>query len=218
MSNRRPYADRREAGEVLAAAVRSVGIAPGGVVLGLPRGGVPVAAPVAAALDAALDVVVVRKLRTPAHDELAMGAIASAGGAVTVVRNEHVLRDNAVAAAAFDAALAAETTQLRTVEAGYRSGRAAPVLAGRCVVLVDDGLATGATMRAALAAVRAAQAATVVVAVPIGAPTECGLVGRLADQLVCPWTPQPFYAVGQGYLDFGATTDAEVHELLARRA
>lgn len=218
MSERRPYTDRREAGRVLAdelAGYRGRGDV---LVLGLPRGGVPVAAQVAAGLDAPLDVLVVRKLGLPVQPELAMGAIAAVGEDVEVVRNEDVLREAAVPEHVFARVYEAELAELRARQRAYRGARPTPELTGRTVLVVDDGLATGATMRAALAALRRFRPRVLVVAVPVGAAAACAAVARSADEVICPWEPEPFYAVGHAYRRFQATTDAEVRACLAGAA
>ncbi|MGY1806779.1 phosphoribosyltransferase [Blastococcus sp. SYSU D00669] len=215
---RRPFADRRDAGRALGAALAArLGEPADAVVLGLPRGGVVVAAEVAAALSAPLDVVAVRKLGLPWQPELAMGAIAAAGDAVEAVRTEAVLARVDVDPADFAAVRERELAELRRREQAYRAGRDPLPLAGRTVVVVDDGLATGATMRAAVAAVRRSAPARVVVAVPVGSPHTCADLAALVDDVVCLWAPEGFSAVGQGYGDFGATTDAEVVAALSRR-
>jgi predicted phosphoribosyltransferase len=216
----RPFADRRDAGRQLAARLTDPGragavpLGPDALVLGLPRGGVLVAAEVAAALGAELDVVAVRKLGLPGRPELAMGALAAVGDTVESVRSEAVLASVTVDAAAADEVRRAELAELRRRQQAYRGDRPPPDLAGRTVVLVDDGLATGSTARAALTAVRGAGPAAVVVAVPVGAPDVCA--GLDADQVVCLLTPSPFGAVGRYYDDFGETTDAEVRAALTR--
>ena len=184
---------------------------PGTIVLGLPRGGVPVAWEVARALQAPLDVAVVRKLGLPGHEEYAMGAIAAGG--VRVMTGAAADRD--VPAAAVDAVVARETAELARREAAYRGGRPPPVLAGRTVILVDDGLATGATMRAAVRAARLQAPAHIVVAVPVAAQSSCAELRAEADEVVCAMTPAHFHAVGQWYDDFEATGDDEVRALLA---
>jgi predicted phosphoribosyltransferase len=211
---RAPYADRRAAGDVLAAALGAYAGSPDVVVLALPRGGVPVGARIAAALGAPLDIAVVRKLGLPQHAELAMGAIASVGDSLELVRNNDVLRRARVPAAAFEEVCRRETDELRRRESAYRGDRPAVPLAGRVVILVDDGVATGSTMRAAVTAVRRQEPREIVVAVPIGARATCAELAVEADSVVCPWTPADFRAVGQGYLDFSQTTDAEVQQLL----
>nr|WP_239523764.1 phosphoribosyltransferase family protein [Geodermatophilus normandii] len=179
----------------------------------MPRGGVLVAAEVAAALGAELDVVAVRKLGLPGRPELAMGALAAVGETVESVRSEVVLARVAVDPEAAEEVFRAELAELRRRQWAYRGDRPPPVLAGRTVVLADDGLATGSTMRAALAAVRSAGPAAVVVAVPVGVPDVCAALD--ADEVVCPLTPEPFGAVGRHYDDFGETSDEEVRSALA---
>lgn len=183
--------------------------------LALPRGGVPVAFEVANALDAPLDVLVVRKLGVPGHEELAMGAIASGGA--------HVLNDNVIEWLRIPPEdvtriAAREEKELQRREAAYRDGRRALDVTGRVVVLVDDGLATGATMRVAVHAVRALEPESVVVGVPAGSPETCDELAREADEVVCATTPEPFYGVGRWYRDFGPTSDEEVRRLLAQSA
>jgi putative phosphoribosyl transferase len=218
----RPYRDRRDAGRRLAACLTdparatAVPLGPGVLVLGLPRGGVLVAAEIAAALGAELDVVAVRKLGLPGRPELAMGALAAVGEAVESVRSEVVLARVVVDPGAAEEVRRAELAELRRRQSAYRGDRPPPVLAGRTVVLADDGLATGSTMRAALAAVRSAGPAAVVVAVPVGTPDVCAALD--ADEVVCPLTPEPFGAVGRHYDDFGETTDDEVRAALAGAA
>jgi putative phosphoribosyl transferase len=211
---RAPYADRRAAGDVLAAELAAYAGNPEVVVLALPRGGVPVAARIAAALDAPLDIAVVRKLGLPQHAELAMGAIASVGDSLELVRNHDVLRRAGVRAEAFDEVCRRETEELRRREVAYRGDRPVVSIVGRVVILVDDGLATGSTMRAAVAAVRRQDPREIVVAVPIGARATCAELAVEADGVVCPWAPADFRAVGRGYVDFGQTTDEEVQRLL----
>lgn len=208
------FADRRAAGRALAPLLAPYRGAPSVVVLALPRGGVPVAFEVAQALDAPLDVFVVRKLGLPGHEEFAMGAIAS--GDVRVDNPD--VAPLAVSQAAMDAVLARERAELARREALYRGARPPLALAGRTVILVDDGLATGATMRAAVAAVRLRQPARVVVAVPVAAAETCAALRREADEVVCALTPPWFTAVGAWYGDFTQTDDAEVHDLLAQSA
>ncbi len=181
------------------------------VVLGLPRGGVPVASEVADALEAQLDVFLVRKLGTPGHRELAMGAIASGG--VRVV-NEDVVRWLGITSEQIERAAADEQVELDRRETAYREGRRAAGLAGRVVILVDDGLATGSTMRAAVQAIRQASPSKVIVAVPVGARDTCRAFHDVADEVVCARMPEPFSAVGQWYWNFDQTSDDEVKALL----
>jgi putative phosphoribosyl transferase len=216
----RLFADRRDAGralaERLAGTLPESGAAGDSVVLGLPRGGVIVAAEVATALAAPLDVLVVRKLGLPRQPELAMGAIAAVGNAVETVRAETVLAAAHVDEETFAAVRERELVELRRREAAYRGDRPPVLLAGRVVLLVDDGLATGSTMRAAVVAVRRADPTRLVVAVPIGSPSACAALASEADDLVCLSTPPAFRSVGQGYLDFSATSDAEVRLALGQ--
>jgi predicted phosphoribosyltransferase len=206
------FRDRREAGRVLAARLGRYAGRENVLVLGLPRGGVPVAWEVARALRAPLDALVVRKLGVPGQEELALGAIAGGG---TRVVNEDVaaalgLGDEAVARVA-----ATESRELERRELLYRGARAPVDVAGRTVVLVDDGLATGATMRAAVLAVRAGGAARVVVAVPVAAPDTRDALSAEVDEVVCALAPERFVAVGHWYADFTPTSDEEVRRLLA---
>ena len=209
------FRDRRAAGERLAAELTTYAGRSDVLVLALPRGGVPVAFEVAEALRAPLDVFVVRKLGLPGHEEFAMGAIASGG--VRVVDDE-VLRHYRVSREALEAVSAAEQRELERREREYRGDRPFPEVRGRTVILVDDGLATGATMRAAVEALRLQQPAAVVVGVPVAAPETCDAFRDVADDIVCAATPHPFYAVGLWYEDFSQTGDDEVRALLARAA
>lgn len=215
---RGPYADRGEAGRVLAEQLGEYAGRDDVVVLGLPRGGVPVAAEVAAALRAPLDVLVVRKLGLPGRAELAMGAIAGVGSTVEVVRNPTVLSQVPVSDDAFDEVCRREVAELQERDASYRNGRAAASIRGRVVIVVDDGLATGSTMRAAVAAVRHRQPVRLVVAVPAGAGETCETMREEVDAVVCAWTPEPFFAVGQAYLDFSPTNDEQVRRAPASAA
>jgi predicted phosphoribosyltransferase len=211
MDDRRAFEDRKEAGRALAARLRQYAGRSDVVVLALPRGGVPVAAPVADALDAPLDLFLVRKLGTPGHRELAMGAIASGG---IRVLNDDVVKWYGIPPAAIDAVAREEEQELVRREATYREGREAPPLEGKIVILIDDGLATGSTMMAAVKAVRQRHPAKIIVAVPVGARDTCDALATIADEVVCVRMPEPFSAVGQWYLDFDQTTDEEVRQLL----
>lgn len=213
----RPFADRAAAGRALAERLQPYA-GPDAVVLALPRGGVPVAVPVARALGAALDVVVVRKLGLPGRPELAMGAVACVAGRLEVVRNDRVLRAAAVTEEAFADVLDAEVVELHRREEALRAQRPELAVRGRTVVLVDDGLATGATMLAAVGAVRRQQPGRAIVAVPVGSPSATRTVARLVDELVCPRVPADFGAVGQSYVDFSQTSDDEVRAALAPAA
>jgi predicted phosphoribosyltransferase len=179
----------------------------------LPRGGVPVAYEVARALQTPLDVFLVRKLGVPGQEELAMGAIASGG---VLLLNEHVVRTLDISQDEIDAVVATEQQELQRRERLYRDDRPEPVVQGRTVILVDDGLATGSTMRAAVAALRRRGAAQIVVAVPVAPPDTCEEMQALVDDIVCAHTPEPFLSVGRWYADFSQTTDEEVHDLLER--
>jgi putative phosphoribosyl transferase len=213
------FRDRVEAGDVLATRLghyaRRTSAPPAGaadvLVLALPRGGVPVGARVARALGLPLDVFVVRKLGVPGHEELAMGAIASGG---VQVRNDEVVDKLRIDDATIRRVVEAEALELARREQRYRGRRPPPDLAGRVAILVDDGLATGSTMRAAVAAARAAGPARVVVAVPTAPASTCEQLRREADEVVCATTPRPFRAVGYSYRSFPQTTDEEVRELL----
>jgi predicted phosphoribosyltransferase len=206
------FADRRDAGRALADRLRQCERGNDIVVLALPRGGVPVGYEVARALGAPLDVFVVRKLGVPGHAELAMGAIASGG---VRVLNDDVLETIAVPQAAIDAVTRTERAELERRERTYRNGRSPVSIEGRVVILVDDGLATGSTMRAAVLAVRRLHPARIVVAVPVGAWETCQQLRDVADEVVCAFTPEPFTAVGLWYADFSQTTDDEVRQFLS---
>ena len=207
----RPYLDRTDAGIRLAGHLAAYVGRTDVVVLGLPRGGVPVAAEVARALGAPLDVFCVRKLGVPGEPELAMGAIATGG---VVVVNEAVVAEISVPPDLVAEVAAAERAELDRRERAYRGDRPPLPLAGRTVVLVDDGLATGASMRAAVRAVRSAGPARVVVAVPVAAAETCRSLEAEADEVVCPLAPKGFRAVGGWYEDFSATSDDEVRRCL----
>ena len=208
----RAFADRREAGRELARQLSQSRPTADVVVLALPRGGVPVAYEIARELGAALDVFLVRKLGTPGHPELAMGAIASGG---VRVLNDEVVQALNIPPHLIDAVARREQLELERRESAYRS-RPMPLLKNRTVILVDDGLATGSTMKAAVKAVRQQQPARVIVAVPVGAPDTCRALREIADEVICARTPTPFSAVGQWYRDFAQTTDDEVSELLSK--
>ena len=207
------FPNRAEAGRRLAERLTAYRSCDDAIVLGLPRGGVPVAYEVAQQLGLPLDVFVVRKLGVPGYEELAMGAIAS--GNVSVL-NEDVMRALPNSEAILEMVIAQEKIELEQREARYRQARPAPDLRGRVVILVDDGLATGATMRAAAAALRKQGVAKIVVAVPVGAPETCQGLESEVDEMICAFMPEFFYGVGQFYEDFSQTTDEEVRELLAK--
>ena len=208
-----PFRDRAEAGDLLAARLSGLADRDDVIVLALPRGGVPVGYEVANALRVAFDVFVVRKLGVPGHEELAMGAIASGG--VRLV-NHDVVDPLGIPPAVLDQAARREQVELERRERLYRGSRPLIPLANKTVVLVDDGLATGSTMRAAVTAVRQQQPARIIVAVPVGAPPTCRELAAEADEVVCLRSPEPFVAVGLWYHDFTPTSDHEVRTLLAR--
>lgn len=210
------FRNRTDAGRQLAEQLKKYRGRDDVTVLALPRGGVPVAYEVASQLGAPLDVFVVRKLGVPGHPELAMGALASGG--VRVV-NEDVLRYlEPQANVILEAVTAKESAEIERREREYRDGRPAPELKGRTVILVDDGLATGATMRAAVAALRRKDVGKIVVAVPVGSPEACQEFEAVADETICAIAPAWFQSVGQYYADFSQTSDAEVRALLAAAA
>ncbi len=211
----RAFPNRAEAGRLLAEKLENYVDRSDVVVLGLPRGGVPVAYEVAQRLGAPLDVFVVRKLGVPGFEELAAGAIASGG---VRVLNEDVVRALPNADQLIESVTERETVELERREQIYRDGRPAPELRDRVVILVDDGLATGATMRAAVAALRQRGVAKIVVAAPVGAPDTCRELEQEADETICAIAPEFFQAVGQYYEDFSQTSDEEVRELLSRAA
>ncbi|HTH24666.1 MAG TPA: phosphoribosyltransferase [Vicinamibacterales bacterium] len=208
-----PFADRAEAGELLAERLTAYRDRDDVVVLALPRGGVPVAREVARALGVRLDVYVVRKLGVPGHEELAMGAIATGG---VRLLNHDVIDALGIPMNVIDAVAAREQQELARREQTYRGGRGPIALTNKTVILVDDGLATGATMRAAVMAARQQQPARVIVAVPVGAVSTCADLAAEADDVVCVRTPDPFVAVGLWYRDFTPTTDHEVRSLLGK--
>jgi predicted phosphoribosyltransferase len=206
-----PFNDRREAGAELAQRLEHLKGRRDVVVLALPRGGVPVAYEVARALRAPLDVFVVRKLGLPGHREYAIGAIASGG---VRILNEDAVRSHGIPAHVIEAIAREEEAELRRRERLYRDTLPPLDLHGKLVVLVDDGLATGSTMRAAVEAIRKHGPARIVVAVPVGAPDTCREFAGIADEVACSRTPEPFSAVGQWYHDFSETSDDQVRTLL----
>lgn len=205
------FADRRDAGRRLADRLRALAPFRDPIVMALPRGGVPVAFEVAGALGAPLDVLLVRKLGVPGHEELAMGAIASGG--VRLV-NSALVRQLGIRPETIERVVKAEQIELERRARSYRGSRPLPALGGRTVVLVDDGLATGASMMAAVAALRQQGADSIIAAVPVGSRDACAAVQAQADACVCVKMPEPFYGVGQWYEDFGQTSDDEVRGLL----
>jgi predicted phosphoribosyltransferase len=208
------FRDRRDAGRRLGSVLRDK-VGQNVLVLGLARGGVPVAYEVARALGAPLDVLVVRKLGAPAQKELAMGAIGPGGARVI---NDEVVRLLHVPQSDIDQIAAAAQDELERKERAYRRGRAARDVRGQHVLVVDDGLATGSTVRAAVASLRGSGAERITVAVPTGSPDTCDAVRKEADDVVCLTAPEAFFAVGQFYEDFSTTTDDDVCELLGRPA
>ena len=211
----RRFRDRVDAGRELARHLGDHADSDDVIVLGLPRGGVPVASEVARALGVPLDVFVVRKLGVPGHDELAMGAIASGG--VRVV-NRDVVEAAGISLDQLDRAVERESRELERRAGAYRGERPPPEVAGKTVILVDDGLATGSTMRAAVEALKQQGAGRIVVAVPVAARQTCEELSRHVDEIVCACTPEPFYAVGLWYDDFSQTGDDEVRQLLSDAA
>jgi putative phosphoribosyl transferase len=209
------FRDRSDAGRLLARELERYAGRDDVVVLALPRGGVPVAHEVAKALGAPLDVFVVRKLGVPGYPELAMGAIASGGA---LVLDEGLIRSLGIGKAALRQTVEEELRELERRERAYRDGRDLPELAGKTVILVDDGLATGSTMRAAALAVRKHHPARILVAVPVAAAETCDEFRKEVDEIICAVTPRPFHAVGLWYDDFSQTSDEEVRELLAQAA
>jgi predicted phosphoribosyltransferase len=209
------FRDRADAGRSLAARLNAYAGRPDVVVLALPRGGVPVAFEVARDLDVPLDVCVVRKLGVPGHEELAMGAIASGGAWVL---NEDVILALNIPEHKIQDVAERELRELKRRERLYRGDRPPLDVHGRVVILVDDGIATGSTMRAAIYALRRLGPARLVVAVPTASPSNCDEIGALVDECICTTTPDPFSAVGVWYEDFSQTTDEQVRDLLAQAA
>ena len=206
------FRDRRHAGQLLAAQLGAYAVRDDVIVLALPRGGVPVAFEIARALHAPLDVFTVRKLGVPGHEEFGFGAIATGG---VRVLDEHLVSDLGLPAPVIEAITEREQRELERRERAYRGDRPVPVVDGKTVIIVDDGLATGASMRAAVRALRALRPARIVIAVPTGAQAPCDTLRLQVDALVCLSMPEPFYAVGWHYRDFGPTSDEEVCRLLA---
>jgi len=209
----KPFRDRADAGRFLAGMLTDYADRSDVLVLALPRGGVPVAFEVARALGAPLDVFLVRKLGVPGHEELAMGAIAS-GGVRTL--NTDVVNKLRIPSEVIDAVTAREGRELQRREHDYRGERPEPDVRGRVVILIDDGLATGSTMRSAVAALRHQDPGRLVVAVPVASASTCEEFRGEVDEVVCAHAPEPFYAVGIWYEDFSQTTDGEVYSLLSQ--
>ncbi|QFY44126.1 phosphoribosyltransferase [Candidatus Methylospira mobilis] len=207
------FQNRNDAGRQLAEALVSYKGQPNTLVLALPRGGVPVAFEIALALHLPLDLMLVRKLGIPGHEEVAMGAIAN--GNVQVL-DEDLVRSLHISSAAIERVIKAEHAELFRRNQAYRGGSAAPVLSGQTAILVDDGMATGSNMQAALLAARQQQAGRVVVAAPVASDSACALLSKMADEMICLDIPKPFYSVGGAYDDFSQTSDAEVKALLKR--
>lgn len=205
------FRDRHEAGQFLAQKLLQYRDEPDIIVLALPRGGVPVAFEVAKALDAPLDIFLVRKLGVPGHEELAMGAVADGG---VVVLNEDVVGPLNIPEDIIDDAIGRESRTIQKQRANYRDGQPAPSIQGRTVILVDDGLATGATMIAAARSVRTRKPERLIIAVPVGSAGACAQLMREADEVVCLASPEPFWAVGVYYRDFSQTEDDDVERLL----
>lgn len=207
------FRDRTDAGKHLATKLLSYKDRPDALVLALPRGGVPVAFEVAQALHLPLDIFLVRKLGVPGHQELAMGAISTGG---VRVLNEDIVDYLDIPEQIIDAIADEELKELKRRELAYRGNRPEPDVKGKTVILIDDGLATGSTIRAAAQALRQQQPARIIVAVPVSAPDTCDEYRIGVDEIICAVTPEPFLGVGRWYLDFSQTTDEEVRDLLER--
>jgi putative phosphoribosyl transferase len=208
-----PYKNRFEAGRELADALQPYANRPDVLVLALPRGGVPVAYEVAKSLNAPMDLMLVRKLGLPGHEELAMGAIATGG---IHVFNAEVIEGLGISEAQIEQVAAVELQELRRRERIYRDDRPLPKVHGRCVILIDDGLATGATMQAAIAGLRQQKPSEIVAAVPVAPPDAVASLRQQADVVICPAMPDPFFGVGLWYADFAQVSDAEVRDFLGK--
>ena len=213
MATTKPFRNRTQAGKQLSLALRACGIDPGAIVLALPRGGVPVGFAVAHALALPLDILLVRKLGMPGHEEYAIGAVASGG---VRVLQRGMMQHVGLTPAALETMCDREMAEIARRERRYRGARPPPQLAGRTVILVDDGLATGSTMRAAIAVTQAQEPARLLVAVPVGAAASCAALAPEVDELICLIRPHLFRAVSQWYLQFDQTSDDEVIDLLAQ--
>lgn len=207
------FTDRHEAGMLLADQLKDYAHRSDVLVLGLPRGGVPVAYEIAKALNAPLDVFIVRKLGIPHNEEFAMGAIASGG---TVVFNDEIIEGLYISEHTIKLAIQSQKEELQRRETLYRSSRPFPNIVGKTIILVDDGIATGASMRAAISALNKLKPARIIVAIPVAAATTYAEIAGLVDQVICPLQPIQFDAVGEWYLDFPQTTDTEVIDLLGK--
>lgn len=210
---RLPFADRTEAGRLLGRALSHYAGRDDVLVLALPRGGVPVAFEVIQAIHAPLDLMLVRKLGTPGQEELAMGAIASGG---VRILNMDIVNSLGISERTIEEVAARERRELERRQRAYRGERPPPAVEGRCVILIDDGLATGATMRTAIKALRQQKPRRIVVAVPVAPVETVEMLRDEADEVVCLATPEPFFAIGRFYRDFPQTSDEEVKELLSR--
>lgn len=206
------FFDRAEAGAILAEHLKKYQHQSNVIVIALPRGGVPVAHEISTVLAAPLDIIVVRKLGVPWHDELAMGAIASGG---SIIFNKEIIKNLHIAKSDIDHVIQVEQAELQRRELVYRGARPFPALKNKIVILVDDGIATGATMRAAIKALREHNPAKIIVAIPVAAKETYDEIKKLVDEIVCPLTPINFNAVGSWYENFSQTTDEEVFRLLA---
>lgn len=207
------FRDRIEAGHMLAQRLQAYRNGPDVLVLGLPRGGVPVAYEAARELNVPLDVFIVRKLGVPGHEELAMGAIATGG---VRVLHQAIIRELGIPQETIDRVTESEAKELERRQHLYRSDKPLPAVQGRVVIIIDDGLATGSTMKAAVAALRQQHPKRLVVAVPTAPAETCQELRQMADEVVCLVSPEPFYAVGGSYVDFRQTTDEEVRDLIKR--